>query len=473
VTATFDPHTTYLPPDDKANFDIQMSGSLEGIGAVLREDEHLIRVVELVPGGASWRQGDLEAGDLILSVAQHRKEPVDVTDMRIDEVVKMIRGPKGTIVTLTVKNATDEIEVITITRDVVVIEEAYARGAVLKSPRLKQSYGYIYLPSLYGSQRGPQRTAAGDVRRLLEDMEKRKLPGVILDLRQNGGGLLGDAVELTGELIDKGPVVQTQVSDGGKKTLADDESGLSYHGAVVVLVDRFSASASEIVAGALQDYHRAVIVGTGPTHGKGTVQILANLDELTGSDEALGALKITVQQFFRVSGASTQWQGVVPDVVLPDPNGHIESGERELENSIPWTEIEAVPHKDWPATWSVADLAAKSARRVAASDVFAKISAQTQLLRARKDTKVPLSRTAWLARRAEQRAALDAVDPALEKGPKRFTLTMIDYAPTPAPAARPGGKTDDRVGKWRENVSKDPWIEECLLVLADMAPAGR
>jgi carboxyl-terminal processing protease len=203
------------------------------------------------------------------------------------------------------------------------------------------------------------------------------------------------------------------------------------------------------------------------------VQILANLDELTGSDEALGALKITVQQFFRVSGASTQWQGVVPDVVLPDPNGHIESGERELENSIPWTEIEAVPHKDWPATWNVADLAARSARRVAASDVFAKIAAQTQLLRARKDTKVPLSRTAWLARRAELRAALDAVDPTLDKGPKRFTLTMIDYAPTPAPAARPGGKVDDRIGKWRETVSKDPWIEECLLVLADMAPAGR
>jgi carboxyl-terminal processing protease len=469
ISGTFDPHTLYLPPDEKANFDINMSGSLEGIGAVLREDEHHIRVVEIVPGGASWRQGELEAGDLILAVAQEGKEPVDVTDMRINDVVKMIRGPKGTLVSLSLKKTTEELETITIRRDVVVIEEAYARGAVLQAGRGKP-FGYIYLPSFYGGQRG-QRSAAGDVARLLAEMKKRGLGGVVIDLRANGGGLLGDAVDMTGLLIDRGPVVQTRVSDGTKKVLEDEEAGTAFAGAVVVLVDRFSASASEIVAGALQDYHRAVVVGTAATHGKGTVQILADLDQMTGGTEKLGAFKLTVQQFFRVSGASTQWQGVVPDLVLPDPAGHVESGERELDNSIPWTQIEAVPHQDWSTTWKIADLASRSAKRVAKSDAFAKIAAQTQLLKTRQeDTKVPLARAAWLARRTEQRAALDAASPELDKGPKRFTVTLIDYGGAKPIAARPGGKADDRVTRWRDSLAKDPWVEESLHVLADMNP---
>jgi carboxyl-terminal processing protease len=474
LTSTFDPHTNYLPPADKANFDIQMSGSLEGIGAVLREDDHYIRVVEVVPGGASWRQGKLEAGDLILSVAQKGKDPVDTTDMRIDEVVKMIRGPKGTLVTLVVKKPSEELETISITRDVVVIEESYARGAVLQPAKAKRGFGYINLPSFYGAQRGgPPRSASTDVRRLLEEMQKRNVAGVVIDLRANGGGLLGDSVDLTGLLIDKGPVVQTQVSDGTKKTLADSSGGTSFSGPVVVMVDRFSASASEIVAGALQDYKRAVIIGTSATHGKGTVQVLADLAELTGSGDDLGALKVTVQQFFRVSGASTQWQGVVPDIVLPDPSAHIESGERELENSIPWSQITAVPHDDWNVTWKVADLAAKSAKRIAKSDVFGKISAQTQLLMARRDdTKVPLAKTAWLTKREEQKKALDAVSPHLDKGPKRFGVTPVEYASHTPVAARPGGKTDDRAGRWRDIVARDPWIEEAVFVLADMAAPG-
>ena len=263
--------------------------------------------------------------------------------------------------------------------------------------------------------------------------------------------------------------MQTQQSDGTRTRLEDDEKGTAFDGQVVVLVDRFSASASEIVAGALQDYQRAVIVGTGPTHGKGTVQVIADLDRLTGSSD-LGVLKITVQQFFRVNGASTQWQGVVPDIVLPDPVGHIDSGERSLENSIPWTQIEPLAHQDWPARWKVADLAARSGGRVGKSDAFRKVLAQAELMRKRRtDTKVPLARAAWEARRKEQRAALEAVAPKLDKGPKRFTVTMIDYDGAKPVAARPGGKTDDRGTRWRDNLARDPWVEEAAFVLADMS----
>jgi carboxyl-terminal processing protease len=468
VSASLDPHTTYLPPADKANFDIQMSGKLEGIGAVLREKEHLIEIVELVPGGASWRQGGLAPGDLILSVAEKGKEAVDVFDMRIDEVVKMIRGPKNTVVRLRVQKAggTTE-ETLEITRDVVVIEEAYAKGAILQR-KTGPAYGYIHLPSFYGGKGNPH-TAAGDVKKLLGEMRKAKVAGVILDIRSNGGGYLNDAVDMTGAVIDEGPVVQIQDSRGQKEVLSDDDRGTDYDGPMIVLVDRFSASASEILAGALQDYGRAVIVGQGPsTHGKGTVQTVADLDRATGGKIELGVFKITIQQFFRVTGSSTQREGVRPDVVLPDPAGHVESGEKELPNAIAWSQIKGAPHTKLKPTWVSATLAKKSAERVAKHPLLAKIATTTAVLKARrKDTKVPLQRTAWEQRRKDLKAALEAASPDLKKAPSNFTVKQIGEISAPI-APGPNGKTDDRAAKWSENISKDPWLDETVSILADM-----
>lgn len=467
VTSSLDPHTNYLPPADKANFDIRMSGSLEGIGAQLRERDDYVEIVEVVPGGASWRQGILAAGDLILSVAADGKDPVDIVDMRLDDVVKMIRGPKGTVVTLRLQKPTGEQQTISITRDVVVVEEAYARGAVL-SHKGQPAYGYIHLPSFYGGRGAGQRTAAHDVRRLLAEMKTRKLAGVVLDIRSNGGGLLGDAIEMTGALIDQGPVVQVQDNRGRRETLSDERRGTDYDGPVIVLVDRFSASASEILAGALQDYHRAIIVGTGPTHGKGTVQTLADLDRATGGKVDLGVLKITVQQFFRVSGSSTQREGVTPDIMLPDPAGHIETGERELEHAIPWSEVPPAPHDNWSATWKPSVLVERSATRVAKQPVLAKMAALTQLLRAsRNDTRIPLARAAWEAHRKQQRAAIEAASPDLKTVPANLIVKSLDE-PAPPPAA-PGGHSDDRLARWRDGVARDPWIEECVNILGDMA----
>ena len=468
ITASLDPHTNYLPPAEKANFDIHMSGSLEGIGAVLRERDHYIEITELVPGGASWRNGKLAAGDLILSVQAEGKDPVDVLDMKIDNVVKMIRGPKGTIVRLRVQKPAGNEEIIEITRDVVVVEETYARGAVL-SRKTGPAYGYIHLPSFYGGKTSP-RNAAQDMRRLFTEMKTRKVAGVIIDIRSNGGGLLGDAVEITGDLIDQGPVVQVQDSHGKRETLADEDKGIVYDGAVIVLVDRFSASASEIVAGALQDYARAIIVGTGATHGKGTVQTLADLDRITKSDVELGVLKITIQQFFRVTGSSTQREGVTPDIVLPDPFAHVESGERELEHAIAWSQVSPAQYDKWPnARWNLPALVRNSAARVAKQPVLAKLATTTQILKARRnDTRVPLARPAWEARRKELRAALDAASPDYKSRPAAFAVRPIADPNATATTPNPNGKTDDRIARWSENLSKDPWVEESVSILGDM-----
>jgi carboxyl-terminal processing protease len=468
VTAALDPHSNYLPPADKANFDIQMTGSLEGIGAVLRERDHNIEILELVPGGAAWRQGGLAPGDLIMSVAEDGKDPVDTFDMRIDEVVKMIRGPKNTVVKLRVQKPAGTTETVAITRDVIVIEAAYARGALV-TPAGGATYGYIHLPSFYNGKQTGQRASGEDVAKLLAEMKDRRVKGVVLDLRSNGGGVLGDAIEVTGALIDRGPVVQVQDSDGTRKVLADKKAGVAFDGPVVVLVDRFAASASEIVAGALQDYQRAVIVGTGPTHGKGTVQTLADLDAATGGAIELGVVKLTVQQYFRISGASTQREGVAPDIVLPDPAGHVESGERELDNAIPWSSVDEVSHADWRVTWNKADLVKRSAARVAKDPILTKIATAIEVLRARReDTRVPLEKGAWEARRKEQRAALEAALPDLDKTGARFAVKPIDDPDAPVIAPGPGGKVDDRPAKWRDGIARDPWIDESLHILADM-----
>jgi carboxyl-terminal processing protease len=476
IAATYDPHTQYLAPAEKENFDIAISGTLEGIGAVLREQDHYIVVQELVPGGASWQQGKLEAGDLIIAVAQEGKPAVDVTDMPIDKVVKMIRGPKGTVVTLTVKKPEGNIATISIRRDVIKVEATYARGATLDLGPKDEPMGYVYLPGFYGDignggkPRPGERNATTDVRALLVEFQKRKLGGVIIDLRGNGGGLLSHARDISGLFIPRGPVVQTRDSSGKIGVLADPDPTVAFTGQVVVMVDRFSASAAEILAAALQDYGRAVIVGTGATHGKGTVQAVVELDRLLESPgkDSLGVFKLTIEQYFRVTGSSVQWKGVSPDILLPDPASFVESGERALPHSIPWTSVNALPFTRVNHGWQVNDLALASKRRITGNALFDKIDVFSKLVKARRDdTRESLDYKTYTAERKRDKEQSDAADPKLKDQKPLFELSVVTDASTAA--APQDKKVREKLDSWKDELARDPWVAESLHVLADMA----
>jgi carboxyl-terminal processing protease len=340
---SYDPHTTYLSPDNAENFDINMSLSLEGIGAVLQSDNEHVKVVRLVPAGPAEKSKQIAPADKIIGVAQGSKEMVDVIGWRLDEVVKLIRGPKGSQVRLEVipaSNAPNDqtSRVVSITREAVKLEEQAAKKSILNLKHDNRDYklGVIEIPAFYLDFKAFRagdpnyKSTTRDVKRLLTELEKEKVDGVVIDLRNNGGGSLQEATELTGLFIDQGPTVLVRNSDGRVDVLADENTGIYYKGPLAVLVNRLSASASEIFAGAMQDYHRALILG-GQTFGKGTVQTIQPLNH--------GELKLTLAKFYRVSGQSTQHQGVIPDIQYPDVMDTKEIGESALPEALPWDSI--------------------------------------------------------------------------------------------------------------------------------------
>ncbi|MFO0738324.1 MAG: carboxy terminal-processing peptidase [Labilithrix sp.] len=473
LNAVYDPHTNYLPPAEEADFDIQLTGRLEGIGATLREQDHYILVNDLVPGGAAWQQGKLEIGDLIQAVAQEGKEPVDVTDMPIGKVVSMIRGPKGTVVILTVKKPDGEIKTIPITRDLIRIEATYARGAVLKT-KTDGEVGYVHLPGFYGesgkAKKPGERNATDDMRTILNQLTKKGVKSLVFDLRGNGGGLLTHARDIGGLFIKEGPVVQTKDGKGTIEVLRDTDTSIAFDGPVVVLVDRFCASAAEIVAGALQDYERAVVVGSSATHGKGTVQAVLDLDRNSRQPtkgDPLGVYKITIEEYFRVSGGSTQLKGVVPDVLLPDPTSFVESGERTLFHAIPWSTIAPAPFTKLPHAWKTADLAAASTARTSANADLITVTKFAKLMEQRRDkTLVPLARDAWQADHKRMKAELEALDPKKhEPKPLMEVSSLTQEAPSPDP------RIQKRLDKWKDTLAKDLWVDESTRILADMKKA--
>ncbi|MNF38442.1 Tail-specific protease precursor [compost metagenome] len=342
---SYDPHTTYLSPDNAENFDINMSLSLEGIGAVLQSDNEHVKVVRLVPAGPADKSKQIAPADKIIGVAQGNEEMVDVIGWRLDEVVKLIRGPKGSLVRLEVIPASnapndDTSKVVNITREAVKLEEQAAKKSVLQLTHEGREYklGIIEIPAFYLDFKAFRagdpnyKSTTRDVKRLIAELEQEKVDGVVIDLRNNGGGSLQEATELTGLFIDQGPTVLVRNSDGRVDVLADENTGIYYKGPLAVLVNRLSASASEIFAGAMQDYHRALILG-GQTFGKGTVQTIQPLNH--------GELKLTLAKFYRVSGQSTQHQGVIPDIQYPDVMDTKDIGESALPEALPWDSIKA------------------------------------------------------------------------------------------------------------------------------------
>ncbi|XOF34898.1 MAG: carboxy terminal-processing peptidase [Candidatus Electrothrix sp. YB6] len=411
VARAFDPHTTYMPPTSKEDFDIHMTGKLEGIGALLREDDGHIKVVRIIPGSAAEAQGQLRAEDIIMAVSEKDGEPVDISSMSIREAVSYIRGEKGTEVRLTVIRPDGRRLVIPIIRAVVQLEETYVKSTVIKDEH-GDKIGYMKIPSFYrdfsaGKDGRKARNVTNDTRNELNRLKKEGIDGLVLDLRNNGGGSLSDAISVSGLFLPGGPVVQVKNSQGMIRVL-DDDSGVVYDGPMIVLINQFAASASEIFAAAMQDYGRAVVVGGAHTHGKGTVQALLDMNRnlpllhLKKYDD-LGALKVTIQKFYRVSGGSTQYKGVVPDVVLPSMLDYLETGEQYMDNSLPWDKVEAVSHPVWHGSRFDLNAVQKRSRKyVAASKRFRKVLEESLKAKKRKEeTQVPVFLAGVLKERKE------------------------------------------------------------------------
>ena len=465
ITRVFDPHTNYLAPDEKEDFDIDISGKLEGIGAILKEDGPYIQVDRIVPGSASWKTKKLEAGDTILKVAQGDKEPVDIVDLGLREAVKLIRGPKGTEVRLTVKKPNGLIQVIPIIRDIVEIAESYAKSTVLEVKGNKNKIGYIALPKFYRDfTDSKKRNCTDDVRKALEAFNKRKVTGVILDLRNNSGGALEDARMMSGLFIKKGPIVQVKTSSSPAEVLSDTNKKVSFDKPLIVLINKFSASASEIVAAALQDYKRAVVVGGEFSHGKGTVQLIIDLDNylapMAKSFAPLGSLKITIQKFYRINGDSTQYKGVTPDIILPDPYGHLDSGEQSLKHSIPWGEVKPLSYEVWDKQkYDLKKLTKASQRRVAKNPRFKVIKSNIEWYKKRKKfSKRSLNMKDYLKERDEVKKRTDELDKLKEY--EALVITKMDKDK--------GNLDKERFEEFSKSLRTDPTIEESLNIIFDM-----
>ncbi len=422
MTSSFDPHTNYMAPSTLENFDIAMRLELEGIGAALQAEDGYTIVKQIIPGGAAAKDGRLKPGDKIVGVGQGQNGEIDdVVDLKLGDVVKLIRGKKGTVVRLQVIPAeSTERKVIKITRAKIELKDKEARSQVFSAGKRAdgQSYqvGVIDLPSFYMDMAGARvglpnfKSSTRDVRRILEDFSSKGIDAVVLDLRRNGGGSLQEAINLTGLFIEKGPVVQVKDSDDRVQPYNDLDAGTAWDGPLVVLVSKFSASASEILAGAIQDYGRGLIVGDHATHGKGTVQSLMDLGQTLfrlPNSPSLGALKITMQQFYRPSGDSTQDRGVLADIELPSLTTHLDIGEKDLDYPIAFDRVESL---DFPKLGYVSDsivdqLKALSAQRCQECEDFKKVLKNIARYKEQKRRKhVALNAEKFMAERAELNA---------------------------------------------------------------------
>jgi carboxyl-terminal processing protease len=472
ITHRFDPHSDYFNPKEKEDFDIRMSGRLEGIGARLQTEGEYTKVVSIVPGGPAWKQKELEVNDLITTVKQADSDPVDVTGMRIDDVVKMIRGDKGTLVTLTVKKVDGTFKDITIERDEVIIDEGFAKSLILTHEGFEDKIGYINLPGFYADfegKGGPN--SADDIKKELEKLKAEKVDGIILDLRNNGGGSLREVVNMSGLFIEKGPVVQVMSRGYKPYVYQDTDKSVTYNGPLVVLVNRFSASASEILAAALQDYKRAVIVGSNTTFGKGTVQRFFDMDRLVSnvpSDvKPLGEIKVTTQKYYRIDGGSVQLKGVTPDIILPDSYHYIRTGEQDYKNAMEWSEIEAQEFSQ--NVWQPKNMGLirkQSAKRMQNDTVCARIFENAERLKALQDeSRVPMrleEYTTMMEKRQEEAKQFDK----LGKTPIEGIVVM--NPPVDTNYIQSDSSRIARNDNWIKNVHRDFQLNEAMHIMFDL-----
>ena len=469
IMSQFDPHTTYFAPDEKEKFDVSISGKFEGIGAQLQKKNEYIEVLELISGGPAWRGKQLEKGDLIIKVAQSNGAAVDIVGMRLADVIKKIKGPKGSEVRLTVKKADGTIQIIPIIRDIVEIEETYVKSSVVEKNGLK--YGVIYLPKFYidfENKDGKGRDSAKDMAQEVDRLKKAGVKGIVLDVRDDGGGSLEAVVNIAGLFIEEGPIVQVK-SAVKKEILYDTDKKIEWDGPLVIMVNEFSASASEILAAAIQDYKRGIIVGSKQTYGKGTVQRVIDLNQYIRNSEYgdFGALKTTIQKFYRINGGSTQLEGVSSDVVMPDRYAYLKMGERDEAHALPWDKIDPAPYTVWNNASKFDQAIINSKKRIEKNIQFQLIEENAK----------------WIdSRSAENDYSLNidkfkAEQNQIEEASKKFK-PIVDYKNnlkfTSLPYELEGISKDpvlkEKRERWHESLSKDIYVEEALNVLDDLQP---
>ena len=464
IVERFDPHTFYFSPEDKEKFDVSMSGTFEGIGARLQKKNDAVEISELISGGPAWKGKELEAGDLILKVGQGKEEPIDVAGMRLDDVVKKIKGPKGTEVRLTVKKVDGTIKIISIIRDEVETEETFAKSSVVEKDGKR--FGVIYLPKFYISfENKENRDAYKDVAIEIERLKAQNIDGIVMDLRDNGGGSLETVVKMVGLFIPEGPVVQVKAPGRDPEILPDPDKKVQYDGPLVVMINNFSASASEIFAAAIQDYKRGIIVGSKHSYGKGTVQNVIDLNQFIRGNSYgdLGALKTTIQKFYRINGGSTQREGVLSDIIFPDRFTYLDMGERDEESALPWDKI--APAKYEPLNMNYDGIIANSKKRIASNTFFNLIDENAKWIFERKDEN---TFSLNLNQFKKEMALSDAKIKKFKAISDYNNKLKFNSLPNEIALFEKDSLLKQKRERWHEDLQKDLYIEETLNVIAEI-----
>jgi carboxyl-terminal processing protease len=466
ITSGYDPHTNYFAPEEKERFDVSISGKLEGIGARLQKKNDFTEISELISGGPAWSGKQLEAGDLIMKVAQGNGVPVDVVGMRLDDVVKKIKGPKGTEVRLTVKKVDGTIKVISIIRDIVEIEETYAKSSIVTKNGLK--YGVIYLPKFYiDFENKDGRDAGKDIALEVERLKSANVDGIVLDVRDDGGGSLSTVVDIAGLFIEQGPIVQIKSAGRKKEVLYDRDKKIEWDGPLVIMVNSFSASASEILAAAIQDYKRGIIIGSKQTYGKGTVQNVIDLNQFVRSSDMgdLGALKTTTQKFYRINGGSTQLEGVSSDIIMPDRYAYLKMGERDVDHAMPWDKIDAATYTLWDKTANFNKAISNSKERIAHNDQFKLIEDNAKWIdsRSEENTYSLNIKKFKIAQNAIEEKAKKYKPISQYKNSLKFSSLPHEILETSKDSV-----LKEKRDRWHESLAKDIYVEEALNVLDDL-----
>ena len=471
IVAAFGPHTTYMPPNIKESFDQDMSGKLEGIGARLQKKGIYTHIVELVSGGPAWKQGELEGGDIILKVAQENEEPIDIVGMRLDDAIKFIKGPKDTKVLLTVKKKIDgTTQVITITRDIVQLDETFVKSSVVEKDGKK--YGVIDLPKFYINFDDRNfRDSAKDMEKEIERLKEENVEGLLIDLRNNGGGSLDTAIKIAGLFVDKGPVVQIKYRNEAPVVREDIDPKIQWTGSLVLLVNELSASASEIFAAAMQDYNRAVILGGNQTYGKGTVQNILPINKFYPNyDQDLGYLKMTIQKFYRINGGSTQVEGVYSDIAMPTRFSYMKYGERDLEGALPWDKVPQASYTQVNSYSNFSDVVTTSIERINKDPKFQLIDEYAKWLKKEQDDSSYSLNYKQYQKELKQREDFAKKFKSVFKYQSGLAFNSPSYE---IPLFKENIDLKEKRNAWHKNLSKDLYISEALNVLSQLKLASK